>query len=337
LSKALLIITPTENFIKAKQIKAEKWFWLKKLIEDDMNILGIALFMGLVIAILSLTTAVFSQKLIDDILPGKKLLKLEVGLGLLFFLLLVKSFISYLRQYFLNKQSRSFNNRIISHFYGSLLHLPKSFFDNRKIGDLLARMNDTVRIQNAVSYIGANLMIDVLLLIITSVFILTYSWHLGLIALLSIPLFFLSIYIFHKQIVDNQRKVMAAYSKNESNYVDTIQGVGVIKGSNKEDLFSKITKQIYDFFQKTLFDLGTIRIRFNLATEILATVLIVAVISWGSMQVLNNELKLGQFMAVIQMVGILMPAAGRLALTNIQLQEAKVAFDRMFEYTSIHP
>jgi ATP-binding cassette subfamily B protein len=336
-SKALLTIKPNENFIKAKQIKSEKWFWLKKLIEDDLNILGIALFMGVGVAILSLTTAVFSQKLIDDILPGKKLLKLEVGLALLFFLLLVKSFISYLRQYFLNKQSRNFNNRIISHFYGSLLHLPKSFFDNRKIGDLLARMNDTVRIQNALSYIGANLMIDVLLIIITSIFILSYSLHLGVIALLSIPLFFLSIYLFHKQIVDNQRKVMAAYAKNESNYVDTIQGVGVIKGSNKENLFSQITKQVYDFFQKTLFDLGTIRIRFNLATEILATILIVTIISWGSIQVLNGELKLGQFMAVTQMVGILMPAAGRLALTNIQLQEAKVAFDRMFEYTSIHP
>jgi ATP-binding cassette subfamily B protein len=336
-SKALLTISPNEKFIPAGQMKAEKLRWFKKLIRDDMNILGISLFMGMVIALLSLTTAIFSQRLIDDILPGKKMLKLEIGLALLFFLLLVKGFISWMRQYFLNKQSRNFNNRIISHFYGTLLHLPKSFFDNRKTGDLLARMNDTSRIQNAVSYIGANLMIDVLLLIITSVFILAYSGYLGLIALLSIPLYFLSVYFFHRQIVDNQRKVMAAFSRNESNYVDTIQGVGVIKSQNKEEQFSQLTRTIYDFFQKTMFDLGTVRIRFNFVTEVLAAILVVTIISWGSVKVLQGGLLLGQFMAVLQMVGILMPAAGRLALTNIQLQEAKVAFDRMYEYTSLRP
>jgi ATP-binding cassette, subfamily C, bacteriocin exporter len=336
-SKALLTTQPNAHFIKAKKIKEEKWFWFKKLIRDDLNILGLALTLGFAVALLSLSTAIFSQKLIDDILPGKKLLKLEVGLALLFFLLIVKSFISWLRQHFLNKQSRNFNNRIISHFYGSLLHLPKLFFDNRKTGDLLARMNDTARIQNAVSYIGANLMIDALLIVVTSFFILSYSPSLGLIALLSIPLYFLSVFLFHRPIIDNQRKVMAAYSRNESNYVDTIQGVGVIKVSNKESFFSGSTRRVYDLFQETLFKLGGVKIRFNLVTEIVAALIVVTVISWGSIRVLHDALKLGEFMAIMQMVGILMPAAGRLALTNIQLQEAKVAFDRMFEYTSLRP
>lgn len=335
-SKALLLLKPNADFVKAEKIKAEKWFWFKRLIQDDLNVLGLALFLGVVVAILSLSTAVFSQKLIDDILPEKKTQKLAIGLSLLFFLLLVKSGLTFIRQHFLNMQSRNFNNRIINHFYGSLLHLPKSFFDNRKTGELVARMNDTVRIQNAIAYIGANLMIDVLLLIIASIFILTYSWQLGIIALLSIPLYFLIVYFYHNRIVENQRKVMAAYAKNEANYVDTIQGVGVIKVSNKENLFSRVTKTVYDFFQQTIFDLGKVRIRFNLTAEVLGTILVVGIIAWGSAKVLNEEIKLGGFIAVIQMVGILMPAAGRLALTNIQLQEAKVAFDRMFEYTSIY-
>lgn len=336
-SKALLVLKPNDKFVKAGKIKAEKWFWLKKLIEEDMNILGIALVMGIAIAFLSLSTAVFSQKLIDDILPGNKLMKLWIGLALLFFLMLVRSGLIFIRSFFLNRQGKDFNNRIISHFYGSLLHLPKSFFDNRKTGELVARMNDTVRIQNALAYIGANLMIDVLLIIITAFFIMAYSWQLGVIGLLSIPLYFLSVFFFHKEIVDNQRKVMAAYAKNEANYVDTIQGVGVIKVSNKEEFFSGITKTIYDFFQQRIYNLGIVRIKFNMVTEVLGTMLVVGIITWGSVKVLNADLLLGQFMAVIQMVGILMPAAGRLAMTNIQLQEAKVAFDRMFEYTSIQP
>ena len=37
------------------------------------------------------------------------------------------------------------------------------------------------------------------------------------------------------------------------------------------------------------------------------------------------------------MSGQMIPAANRLALTNLQLQEARVAFDRMFEFTSLEP
>ena len=36
-------------------------------------------------------------------------------------------------------------------FYSSLLFLPKSFFDTRKTGDFVARLNDTMRIQRVIA------------------------------------------------------------------------------------------------------------------------------------------------------------------------------------------
>jgi len=336
-SKALLVVKPNKNFKETDTVRNEKWFWIRKLVEDDINILSITLVLGFGISILSMVTAVFSQKLIDDILPNSHQLKLTVGLSLLFFLLLVKTGISFVRQTFLIRQGKNFNNRIINHFYGSLLHLPKSFFDNRKTGELVARLNDTMRIQAAVSYVTTNLMLDVLLVVITSCFILFYSKVLGLIALLSIPAYFVIVYVFHNRIVTSQREVMVAYAKNESNYVDTIQGVGVIKVANKESMFSEITRMIYNFFQEKVYVLGEVRIRFNFATEIMGSTLVMGIITLSSLMVMNDTLKLGQMMAILQMIGMLMPAAGRLAMTNIQLQEARVAFDRMFEFTSIPP
>ena len=87
--------------------------------------------------------AIFSQRLIDDIIPKKLYAKLNTGIILVFLLLLIKEGLSALRQYFLLRQSREFNIRIIDFFYNHLLHLPKPFFDTRKIGDLVARLNDT--------------------------------------------------------------------------------------------------------------------------------------------------------------------------------------------------
>lgn len=335
ISKALLRLTPGHSFKKVKEAKNLQRNWIIKLIKEDLNLLSIALVLGIVIAILGLTTAVFSQRLIDDILPSKQEFKLFSGLALLAFLLVARNMLSYIRGLLLLGQSKDFNIRIINHFYSSLLHLPKSFFDNRKTGELVARMNDTGRIQQAVVYLLSNVMIDVLMIGISSAAIIFYSLPIGIATLLWIPIFFLIVYKFHDKIVKGQQNVMAAYAQNESNYVDTIQGVETIKINNKEEVFTRITKTIYSHFQQAILELGKVRIKFNLIAEIAGTFFIVGVISWSSLYVLNGIITLGIMMAILQMIGVIIPSVGRLALTNIQLQEAKIAFNRMFEFTSI--
>lgn len=336
-SKALLLLKPTENLTMVKEKKKDRWRWIKQLAKEDLNIMGLALALGIFVSVLSLATAIFSQKLIDDILPAKDTLKLFVGLGLLGFLLLARSGLSYIRQLFLIKQSRDFNNRIINTFYSSLLTLPVPFFFNRKTGDLIARMNDTRRLQRTITYLFSEVMIDVLLILTAALFILSYSAYIGLFVLMSVPLFFLLTWLYNDPILEGQKEVMAAHSLNESNYVDTIQGIATIKTCNREPFFSDVTKKVYGFFQDKIFKLGEVGIRFTLWAGIIGVFFIVGVLASSSMLVLQEELLLGALVAIFQMTSRLIPSASRLALTNIQLQEARVAFDRMYEFTSLEP
>lgn len=334
-SKSLLMLKPTDQIVEVRHQQLDQWKWLVHFVKEDLNLLGLALALGLGIAILGLSTAIFSQKLLDDILPAKSSEKLIMGVLLLFFLLLVKSGFSYLRQFFLLKQSKDFNIRIIDYFYNALLHLPKSFFDSRKTGELIARMNDTSRIQRTISTVTSNSMIDLLLLLVATVAIFWYNGYLGWIALLWIPIYGWIVYRFHPRIVKGHREVMESYAKNESNYVDTIQGIGVIKVNNKQSIFSRITKNIYGFFQYRIFELGKISIQFSFFTEAFAGIFISTIILISSLQVLNGNLSIGGVMAILQMVGMMMGAASSLALLNIHLQEAKIAFDRMYEFTHL--
>jgi len=334
-SKTLLLLTPTTKLQSVKTSRSQKWFWLKKLVREDLNILGIALAIGIVVAVLGLTTAIFSQKLIDDILPSKDSFRLFSGAGILLLLLLARSFFGYIRRVFLLRQSKDFNIRILDYFYGRLLHLPKSFFDNRKTGDLIARMNDTQRIQRTISTLFSSVMIDALMVLVTTVAIFVYDRQVGGVMLVWLPVFAFVVYRFHSKIVLGQRAVMAAYAYNESNYVDTIQGIGAIKIANKQGVFTKLTKAVYQLFQQSIFDLGKIGIHFSLSAEIVSTLFIAGVITWSSVNVLNDSLSLGGMIAILQIIGMLMESARRMAIANIQLQEAKVAFERMFEFTSI--
>ncbi|MDR8393097.1 peptidase domain-containing ABC transporter [Aliifodinibius sp. S!AR15-10] len=336
-SNALLLIKPTDQFETIEEQKEDRWVWIKHLIKDDLNILGLALALGVFVSVLSLATAIFSQKLIDEILPAKDTLKLFVGLGLLGFLLVAKSGLSYIRQLFLIRQTRDFNNRIINTFYSSLLKLPIPFFFNRKTGDLIARMNDTRRLQQTITFLFSQIMIDVLLVVTASIFILSYSVPLGLFVLLSVPLYFLLTWFYNEPILKGQKEVMEAHSLNESNYVDTIQGMATIKTGNRQQFFSGFTKRIYGFFQDKIFDLGKVGIRFTFWADMIGVFFIVGVLGFTSMLVLQEELMVGALVAIFQMTSQLIPSATKLALTNIQLQEARVAFDRMYELTSLEP
>jgi ATP-binding cassette subfamily B protein len=336
-SRLLLALTPNTSLRQQADETKAKRQWLVSLVRDDIPLLSIATGLGIITAGLGLSTAIFSQKLIDEILPKHDTKRLMLGLGLLAFLLIARAIVSYLRGFLLNQQSRDFNNRIINRFYGVLLYLPKSFFDSRKTGELIARLNDTGRIQRTISHLTGTVVINGLVVLVSAGYLFTYSVWIGLLSLVSIPLYGGLVWLYHRRIIDGQRDAMAASAHTESNYVDTIQGIDVIKATNRESFFSSITRTIYGHFQDKVYGLATIGLRLNLTAELISAVLIAGLIAIASVLVVQKSLQLGEMMAVLTLTGSILPAVASLAMTNIQIQEANVAFERMYEYANITP
>ena len=272
----------TNNFILQKDIKAQKRAWLIHLLRDDYAILGVSILVGLLMSVLGMTTAVFSQKLIDVIIPDKDYKRLWLGLVLVSFLLLARLGLGTIRQYMLFLQSRDFNNRLIAFFYNHLLRLPKFFFDTRRIGELVARLNDTRRIQSVVSIIAGSIVIDFLVTIVTLSMLFYYSWPIALLLVISIPLFIWIVSIYNAPLVEAQRNVMMSYAHSESNFINTMQGIDTIKNFNRQHEFGALNQAIYGFFQNKVFDLGRLNIKLSVVYGIISIVLIVGAIGIGS-------------------------------------------------------
>jgi ABC-type bacteriocin/lantibiotic exporter with double-glycine peptidase domain len=334
-SKSCLILEPNEKFIKSEIEKDLQKKWFLTLLKEDYKLLWISVLLGVFVAGLGLAMSLFSQKLIDDILPSKNIKKLVSGIGLLTILLFARVGIGALREFFLLQQSKDFNNRINSNFFSSLLQLPKPFFDTRKIGELVARLNDTQRVQGVIKMLASNLVIDVLVSIISLVFLFLYSWEIGLIALLSVPLYFYIIYRSNKKIINSQKEVMQSYAFNESNYINTLQGIATIKNDNKQVIFNKKNDFIFANFQEKLFNLGKINIALSWQSGLASVLFLIGILIYTSIQVFNREIKLGELMAVLGIVGSLMPSIANLALISIPINEAKIAFNRMYEFASV--
>ena len=334
-SKNCLTLKVNESFVKAKKEKYSQRKWFLALLKEDYKLLWISVLLGVFVAGLGLAMSLFSQKLIDYILPSNDIKKLVSGIGLLTVLLLARVGISALREFFLLQQSKDFNNRINTNFFSSLMQLPKPFFDTRKIGELVARLNDTQRVQRVIKMLASSLIIDVLVSIISMVFLFMYSWKIGLISFLSVPIYFYIIYRSNKKIINLQKEVMQSYAFNESNYINTIQGISTIKNDNKQDVFNKINEVIFANFQDKIFNLGKINITLSWQSGLASVLFLIGILVYTSVQVFNKEIKLGELMAILGIVSSLMPSIANLALISIPINEAKIAFNRMYEFASI--
>ena len=334
-SKTCLTLSPNEHFVKEKTRKQDKKQWFLSLIKDDHRLINFSILLGLGIAILGMAMAVFSQKLIDDILPSKNLDKLITGIILVTVLLLVSVFFKALRDYFLIRQAKEFNNRIVDRFYTALLHLPKPFFDTRKTGELVARLNDTQRVQKVIKTIVGNVIINALVALVSLGFLFYYSWQTGLIALISLPFYFLLLYNFNNSIIKAQKEVMQGYAHSESNYITAIKGIAAVKNNNRQSVFRKINQVIYGNYQEKAFHLGKINVRMSLFSGIFSVLFLTGILVYTTMQVYNEAMQLGALMAIIGISGTLLPSVAGLALVAIPVNEAKVAFGRMYEFAAM--
>lgn len=337
ITKTCLLLTPTD-LLETHAIKSSnKWKWFKAILQHDVQLLYMAAFVGVAVAALNLATAIFSQQLVDKIIPKQQLSKLYLGAVLLVFLLLVKAGLGYVRQLLLVRQSTQFSTRLANGFYAALLRLPQSFFDNRKTGDLVARLNDTARIQQAATMVFGDVTIQALLLLVSVVYVLVYSLPIGLVCLTLVGIIFLIVNKNRNEILERQRNVLAAYAKNEANYIDTINGIGTIKILNKEPFFTQMALQVFSFFQAGIFKLGKTRGRFNATMEVVMAFFTTGIILCATLLVFKKQMQTGELIAILQMSALMVQAALGIALATIQLQEAKVAFDRMYEFTSLQP
>ncbi len=336
-SKALLFLRPGEGFKRKKTESKNQWNWIKGLIRDDVPVLSVAALMGVVLSVLGLAVAIYTQKLIDKILPSGDRKLLFTSLAIFVAILLARAFVGYIRGIMLIRQSRDMNIRVVSSFFGKLLLLPSSFFDSTSTGDMIGRLNDSQRIQRVVISLSSNILIDVLVIISSLTYIFLLSVSTGLITLLAIPVFGLLAWKYNRRIILKQREVMQTYALTESKYIDTIQGIRVIKSGNRESLLAKSVQMVYNFFQEKSYELGLLGNKINLWAQAGSVVLLSGVIAWSSFLVLGQQLLLGQMMAIVSIAGSLVTSVINTAMANIQFQEAKIAFERMYEFSAAEP
>lgn len=331
-SGKLLLLEPEPQFSKANSINNERKQWFFSLLREHRAFLLVVFLLGVAVTILGLFTAIFTQKLIDVLIPNANLEKLLIGLiswGVLF---LITIFLNYLRNVFLATNSLRINLSITSGFIELLFKKPRSFYFSKRVGDLMVRLNDTDHIENAIQEIVSATIIKGLMALSALGVLFWYQQEVGMVITALLPTYFTVAYLYHKPLIYYQRIVMQNEAFHEANYIETIDFIDEIKSYTLENQFVNKQTSIYENFQNSKLRMAKYLYRFSFLINLLGAFIVFVVVAYCTFSVLIEEMKVGELIACMSISTLFVQAISELAMTNIKFQGARLAFDRVFEF-----
>jgi len=184
----LVLLLPKEDFTaRDEKVSVLKRFWF--LLRPHKLVLLQALIGAVVYTLLGFSISIYIQKLTDHVFVGGNTKLLNLLGFIMIGLLLLQVVIGVFKDVFLIKSGQQIDARLILGYYKHLFKLPQQFFDNMRVGEIISRINDAVKIRTFINGVSLSLTVNVLILFFSFALMFSYYWKLALIMLLVIPLY----------------------------------------------------------------------------------------------------------------------------------------------------
>lgn len=329
-SGVLILLMPNEIFEKCNEkISVSSRFWF--LISPHKAILFQSLIGAAIFTLIGLSTAIYVQKIVDHVLPGRNwnLLNL-LSVGMLA-LLTIQVAINALKSLFVLRTGQQIDAKLILGYYKHLLTLPQRFFDTMRVGELISRINDAVKIRSFINEMAIDILINVFIVFFSFGLMFTYYWKLALIMLLVVPLY-LVIYMltnwFNKKV---ERKVMEHSAELESQLVESVSSVKTIKSFGMQDYANLKTEVRFVHLLNSIFRSGTNAIFAANASQAVSRLFTIILLWVGAGFVMDQIISPGELMSFYAIIGYFTGPVGSLIGANRAYQNAMIAADRLFE------
>jgi ATP-binding cassette subfamily B protein len=329
-SGTLVLLLPSEDFKTGNEKKSVQGrFW--GLIKPHKNILVQALFGAVIYTILGLSTSVFVQKLVDFVLvDGNRNLLNLMGIGMVV-ILAVQLFIGTAKTIFTLKTGQMIDAQLILGYYKHLLRLPQQFFDTMRVGEIISRINDAVKIRTFLNDVSINFLVNIFIVVFSFIMMFTYYWKLALVMLTVIPLYLAIYFITDKINKKAQRTLMEDSAELETQLVESLNSVGTIKRFGLEDYANEKTEVRFVKLLKTGFKSNMNSVFSGTSSELVSRMLTIVLLWVGAGFVMDNTITPGELLSFYTLIGYFTGPVSSLIGMNRTVQDAVIAADRLFE------
>lgn len=326
----LILLEPKETFVRGdmKTSIVRRFF---QLLRPHKSVMVEVLFGAVICSILGLSTSVYVGKIVDYVLVDENVNLLNLMGVAMVAIILIRIFISTTKSILALKTSQMIDATLILGYYKHILHLPQQFFDTMRVGEIISRVNDAVKIRMFINNVSVDLVVNVLILVFSTGVMFAYSWKLALVTLISAPLFLVVFFLFNRLNKKYQREIMETAADLEAQLVESLNAITTIKRFGIEEHANLKTEARFVRLLRNTYVSARGSIFAGNGIDLISSAVTVAVLWVGSKLVIDQTLTPGSLMIFYSLIGYVLSPIGSLITSNQTIQDALIAADRLFQ------
>ena len=336
----MLLLTPDEILFAEQEDDISQVSGFQKFFKRVLpyrNILVKAISINLTVGILSLTTPFLVQILTDEVLVRRDTqLLTTVAIGVIS----LKIF-SNLCQFIQSNLVAHFAQRLklgfVLEFGRQILRLPLNYYQTRRSGEVVSRLQDIQEINRLISQIVISLPSQLFIGLISLGLMLFYSRKLTAVAILVTLLMILPTLILFPTLQQKTRSSLVTEAENQGFLVETFKGAITLKTSNAISLAWEELQSRFGRLAKLNFRIMQIAIANSLFSQLISGVGTVAILWFGGSLVIQQNLTLGQLLAFNSMNGNFVALISSIISFIDEFTVAKTAVERLNEVIEATP
>jgi ABC-type bacteriocin/lantibiotic exporter with double-glycine peptidase domain len=296
-----------------------------------------AIAINFAIGLLSLASPIMMQLLTDDVLVRGDTQLLGTIAICVITLHLIRTVSGIIQSFLIGHFGQRLQFGLILEYGHKLLHLPLSYFEGQRSGEVVGRISDVNVINSLVSQIVLGLPSQFFIAVVSFALMLVYSWQLTLASLAAFVIMTLVNLLFLPALRQKTRKMILLGTENQGFLVETFRGIQVLKTSQAtpqawdeyQANFGRLANLGWDTMKLQLFS-GTITGWFSMSISI-------GLLWLGSFLVINQTLSIGQLIAYNGLSGNFLGFLGAIIGLVEQFIMAQIVIQRLNEVIDATP
>jgi ATP-binding cassette subfamily C protein len=338
----LLVEPDPELFFEREddQINQISGFWrFLKRVWNFRTILAQALPLNLLLGLLSLASPFLLQILTDDVLVrGDTKLLTTVAIAVVV-MNLISSSLSWVQSNLIAHFAQRLQLGLVIEFGKQILRLPLSYYEARRSGEIVSRLQDIKQINQLVTQVVVSLPSKFFIAIISLILMAFYSWKLTLLATLIAVLMTIAPFIFQSTLQQKTRELLVKDAETQGVLVETFKGALTLKTTAAGSQFSEELQTRFGKLATLTLRTMQIGIINNTFSSFVSAIGGIILLWYGGNLVINpaENLSIGQLLAFNSMNGNFLGLIATVISFVEEFTRAKTSVQRLTEVIDTTP
>ncbi|MDZ8034557.1 peptidase domain-containing ABC transporter [Nostoc sp. DedSLP04] len=301
------------------------------------KILFEAFLCALIIGLLSLASPILLQILTDNVLVRGDTQLLSAVIIAVLVMNLVSSSLQLVQYNLIAHFAQRLELGLVLEFARTILRLPLTYYESRRSGEIVSRLQDIQQINQLISQAVISLPSQLFIAAVSLGFMLFYSWKLTLVGVIIATVMSLSTIVFLPTLQQKIRSVLVLDAENQGVLVESFKGALTLKTTTAAPQFWEEFQNRFGRLANQTFRTVQIGIINGIFSSLVSSIGSISLIGFGSILVISKELSIGQLLAFNGMNGNFLAFISTMLNFIDEFTRAKTATQRLTEVIDSTP